>query len=83
MRLTGAEISSAPSPSTIYTVAGTNVSMTATGGSGVSIVVEDSAGDNLVTSLNTPIHGMFLARGWRVTFGAFSSAPSVVIFPHG
>jgi hypothetical protein len=82
----GATYTASPSASTTYTVVGTNISMTATGGTAVSMTVEDDAGTNLITTVSTssnPVRGLFLRRGWRVNFGAFTGAPTVTVFPHG
>jgi hypothetical protein len=66
----------APSASTTYTVVMSPVSITSTGGSGVQIVVEEPGGNNMVTDASS-LSGLYLPVGWRITWGAFSSAPTV------
>jgi len=67
----------APSASTLYTVVMSPIALTATGGTGVSITVEDPGGNNMVTNATTPLYNVYMQIGWRVNFGAFSAAPLV------
>jgi Right handed beta helix region len=78
LRLSGATVVAAPTTGTLYTVAGTNISMTITGSG--TVTVEDSGGELLLDGVSIPLHGLFLARGWKISF---TGSPSVVVFPHG
>jgi hypothetical protein len=84
LRLTGGAVSATPEPSTMYTVVACPISVTSTGGSGVTITVSDPSGNDLVSGVST-VSGLYLARGFRISFGAFStgSPPSVTVVPHG
>lgn len=75
---------SAPSASTIYTVTGAPVLLTCSGGTGVSLTVEDESSNTVgglssTTCASVPATGIILQVGWKVTFGAFSVAPTVVL----
>lgn len=63
--------------STTYTVSGVNIfNFTSTGGTGVSILIQDSGGNTLVSGATT-VTNIRLLVGDTVSFGAFSVAPTV------
>jgi hypothetical protein len=66
----------APSASTFYTVVMSPISVTSTGGEGVSITVEEPGGNNMITGAST-LNSVYMPIGWRISWGAFSSAPTV------
>jgi len=49
-----------------------------TGGTGVDVTLKDAAGNTVWSPGATPIHGLYVPRGWKVNFGNFSVAPTVV-----
>lgn len=69
--------SATPVASTDYIIEGTDVYLTATAGTGVSIAIKDSLGNTLSSGAAT-FTGLIPA-GYKINFGAFSVAPTVVV----
>lgn len=69
----------AVSASTEYTVSGVDILLTSSGGADVSISIKDAA-DNVLASGLTTCTALYLPVGYKVNFGAFSGAPTVVVF---
>jgi hypothetical protein len=67
------------SASTDFTVTGVDILLNSSGGTGVSITVKDAAGTTVASGLAT-CTALFLPVGSVVNFGAFSGAPTVVVF---
>ena len=65
--------------STDYTIVGTDVIITSTGGTGVSITLKDGAGNTIVGSLTT-LAAQSIPNGYKINFGAFSVAPTVAVY---
>jgi len=66
----------APSASTAYAVVMSPISVTSTGGTGVSITVEAPGGVTMISGQST-LRAALIPVGWTINFGAFSAAPSV------
>lgn len=66
----------APTASTAYIVQGSDVYLTATGGTAVSITIKDAQGNTIESGLTT-LTNKRIALGQTVDFGAFSAAPTV------
>ena len=66
--------------STDYTVRGTDLIVTSTGGTGVSITLKDKNGSAYASALTT-LTAQYLPLGTIINFGAFSAAPTVTV--HG
>lgn len=67
---------SAPVASTAYLVAHTDIILTVSGGTGVSISIKDGAGNVISSGLSTLTRER-IPRGFKVDFGGFSVAPTV------
>jgi hypothetical protein len=65
--------------STDYKIVGTDVILTSTGGTGVSITIKDGAGNTIVGSLTT-LAAQSLPNGYIINFGGFSVAPTVNVY---
>jgi hypothetical protein len=61
-----------------YTIRDVDVLMTSTGGTGVSITIWDASGNAVLTGLST-LNRTYLPIGYKVNFGGFSGAPTVVV----
>jgi len=68
-----------PSASTNYRIAGVDVFITSTGGTGVSITIQDNKGNTIASGLTT-LTMQFIPVGFMINFGAFSPAPTVTVF---
>lgn len=64
--------------STDYTVVGGTMIMFVTGGTGVSASVKDAAGNTMESGLTTTFTRT-LPKGYKINFGAFSGAPTVLV----
>ncbi len=64
--------------STDYTVWGTDIIITSSGGTGVSFTIKDSAGGTIATGMTT-LTAQFIPAGCKVNFGGFSGAPTVIV----
>jgi hypothetical protein len=75
-----ATYSALPIASRTYTVAMSPISVTSTGGTGVAITVEEPSASffNMVANATT-LRALYMPPGWRINFGAFSSAPTVTV----
>lgn len=79
---------SSPTASTAYTVSGSPVLFTCSGGTNVALTVLDES-NNVVggltgtTCASVPATGIVLQVGWKVNFGAFSGAPTVSVYSEG
>lgn len=71
---------STASASTDYTVVGSDLTLSSTGGTGVSITIKQGA--NTIASGLSTITAQFLRRGWIINFGAFSAAPTLTVIAH-
>jgi hypothetical protein len=71
---------STPSKSTAYTAQGSNLIITSTGGSNVSIVIRDPSGNSVLSGNPSTLSGQLLPFGYTIDFGAYSSAPTVTVF---
>jgi len=56
-----------------------DIIITSTGGVDVSITIKDPAG-NVIASGLTSLTAMFLPIGYKINFGAFTTAPTVNVF---
>jgi len=65
--------------STDYLIEGTDVVLTSTGGTGVSITIKDFAGNTVASSLTT-LTAVHFPNGFQINFGGFSVAPTVTMF---
>jgi hypothetical protein len=65
--------------STDYTIVGSNVLITSTGGTGVSITLKDGAGNTVVAALTT-LSAQTIPLGFKINWGPFSVAPTVTVF---
>jgi len=65
--------------STDYTIVGSNVLITSTAGTGVSITIKDGAGNTVVAALTT-LSAQTVPLGYKINFGPFSVAPTVTVF---
>jgi len=70
--------SATPNANVDYEVVSTDVMITATGGSGVSITIKDVDGNTVASGLSS-ISALYLPVGYKINFGSFSSAPSVTV----
>lgn len=61
-----------------YTIVGGTGILFITGGTGVSITVKDGAGTTLESSVTSPITRT-LPKGFKINFGAFSVAPTLIV----
>jgi hypothetical protein len=61
-----------------YTVKSVDVIISASGGTGVSIIVKDPAGNAICSGL-TSLAPTILPVGYKINFGAFTVAPTVVV----
>jgi hypothetical protein len=68
-----------PSASTDYVVQGSDLLVTVSGGSGVSITIKDGAGNTVQSGLTT-ITQMLLPYGFKINLGGFSSPPTILVF---
>lgn len=68
-----------PDASIDYVVMGIDILITSTGGTGVSISIKDPAGNTVVSGLAT-LSGYYLPVDYKINFGAFTVAPTVLIF---
>ena len=65
--------------STDYTIVGSNVLITSTGGTGVSITLKDGAGNTVASALTT-LTAQTIPLGFKINWGPFSVAPVVTVF---
>jgi len=65
--------------STDYLIEGSDVILTSTGGTGVSITIKDDAGNTVAGSLTT-LTAQHIPNGFQVNWGGFSVAPTVTMF---
>jgi len=68
-----------PTTATNYTVVGSDIILTVTGGSGVTVAIKDGSGSNTVSSEAPPVNGRYVPVGYKVQI-TFSSAPTVTVF---
>lgn len=68
-----------PVASTNYQVCGMPISMSTTGGTGVSITIFDPGGNTLQSGIHE-LNATYLPIGYKVNFGGFSVNPTVVVF---
>jgi len=64
--------------STNFVVVGGTMTFFITGGTGVSITVKDGSDNVMESSVTSPVTRT-LAKGYKINFGAFSVAPTVVV----
>ena len=69
---------SVPAANTDYVVAGVDIFITSSGGTGVSIAIKDQ-NDNMVAFGLATLTAQFLPVGYKINFGAFTSAPTVTV----
>ncbi|MDE1854357.1 MAG: hypothetical protein KGI38_11510 [Thaumarchaeota archaeon] len=69
--------SSTIAASTAYFVTGVPILLTCSGGTGVSITVQDRAGNTIASGLTTISETIY--AWWKVNFGAFSGAPTCTV----
>ena len=67
----------APTASTVYVVDGPDVYLVASGGTAVSITIQDQNGNTLQSGLTT--YAGHLKQGQAINFGAFTGAPAVML----
>ena len=65
--------------STDYQMDGTSMTITSTGGTGVSITIKDNLGNTIASGLTT-LTAQQIPFGFKLNFGAFSVAPTVTVF---
>jgi hypothetical protein len=65
-------------PNKEYTVWGTDLLITSSGGTGVNIIIKDQAG-NVIKSGLTSLTAQYLPVGYKINFGNFSVAPTVTV----
>lgn len=65
--------------STDYTIVGSNIMITSSAGTGVSITIKDGAGNTVASALTT-LTAQTIPVGFKINFGAFSVAPTVSVF---
>ena len=75
---TGTGTAAAPAASTTYRAATGPMSISSTGGTGVSITIKNGKGDTILSGLTT-LADYRLPFGWSINFGAFSVAPTTVV----
>jgi hypothetical protein len=61
-----------------YTVKSVDIIVSSAGGSGVSIAIKDPAGNTIASGLAT-LSPTYLPVGYKINFGAFTEAPTVVV----
>ena len=66
-----------PVASTDYVAQGPPITVVWSGGSGVSVTIEDGAGNIVITSASSPLR---LPYGWKINFGAFSTVPTLSVY---
>ncbi|MDH5461183.1 MAG: hypothetical protein OEX09_03030, partial [Candidatus Bathyarchaeota archaeon] len=69
---------SIPAANMDYVVAGVDIFITSSGGTGVSIAIKDQNGNSVASGLAT-LNAQFLPVGYKINFGAFTSAPTVTV----
>ena len=69
----------APVASTAYRAEVTDLMITSTGGTAVSITITDAAGNTIASGLTT-LTNYYLPAGFSIDFGAFTAAPTVTVF---
>lgn len=69
---------SIPTANTDYVVAGVDIFITSSGGTGISITIKDQ-NDNTVASGLTTLTAQYLPIGYKINFGSFTSAPTVTV----
>ena len=69
----------APVASTAYRAEVTDLVITSTGGTAVSITITDAAGTTIASGLTT-LTNYYLPAGFSINFGAFTAAPTVTVF---
>jgi hypothetical protein len=72
--------STSPIASAIYVVVGGDIYVVSTGGSSVSITIQDNLGNTVASGLSTIATPLLLPNGWGISWGAFTIAPSVQVF---
>jgi len=70
---------SGPTASTVYVIGVSDVFITSSGGTSVSITIADAAGNAIESGLGT-LTNKYVPRGYSVNFGAFSVAPTVTVW---
>jgi len=68
----------APTASTDYEVVTTDICLTSSGGTGVDITIKDNAGNTVASGLAT-LSAQWLPLGYKINFGAFAAAPTVIV----
>ena len=68
----------APLASTAYRAEVTDLIITSTGGTAVSITITDAAGNTIASGLTT-LTNYYLPAGFSINFGAFTGAPTVTV----
>ena len=69
---------SAPTANMDYVVAGVDIFITSSGGTGVSITIKDQNDKTVASGLAT-LTVQFLPIGYRINFGSFTSVPTVTV----
>ena len=69
---------SVPVANTDYIVAGVDIFITSSGGTDISITIKDQNGNVVAFGLAT-LTAQFLPIGYKINFGAFTSAPTVTV----
>ena len=70
--------SKSPSANTDYTVVHSDIFITCSGGTGVTITIEDSDGNTMASDLSR-LSNEYLPVGSRINFGSFETAPTTMI----
>jgi len=69
---------SVPTANMDYVVAGVDIFITSSGGTGVSITIKDQNGNTVASGLAI-LTAQFLPIGYKINFGSFTSAPTVIV----
>lgn len=72
-------VNASPVASSDYVANGTDMLVTSTGGTGVSISIKDNSGNVIESGLAT-LTAKLLPRKYKINFGAFSVAPTVTVY---